>query len=168
MLLYFSVHFRFRSEMRWAPLFRQQKSKIQQLPWILMWNRMNVVHTWAHDLLPAIVLIWYFQIFIGFFCSYCWLVVGHEYQSLFGIFDSPSLKHSKLKYATYNIGFMKVRMEGRWVKKKKSERKKAHHHLPTHTHHVWMSNKTAMSEWNKEKVDSNTQRNVNFVSKDGE
>ena len=53
---------------------------------------------------------------------------------------------SRLKYATYNIGFMKVRMEGRCVCKKKKKKKKK---LPTHTLHTHTrvsANKTAMSE----------------------
>ena len=56
---------------------------------------------------------------------------------------------SRLKYATYNIGFMKVRMESRCVceKKQKKNNKKQQQqqqqqptHTP-HTHHVWVQTK---------------------------
>ena len=54
---------------------------------------------------------------------------------------------SRLKYATCNIGFMKVRMEGRCVKKKKKKKSTSpptHAHTP-HTPRVSV-NKTAMIE----------------------
>ena len=54
---------------------------------------------------------------------------------------------SRLKCATYNIGFMKVRMEGRCVKKKHIT---TYPRTPPHTPRV-SANKIAMNEWKHSK-----------------
>ena len=78
---------------------------------------------------------------------------------------------SRLKYATHNIGFMKVRMEGRCVWKKKKKKKKTlppppipPPSPPQYTPRV-SANKTAMSEWKhgKEGLMNNMDTEVSAV-----